>query len=100
VEKHCAHIIQMTIQCEQASPSLVVPDLNLVIITSGHKQGLGRVEINASDWAIVFFESVNESSHAVVPQLDSGRVERNENPWPVSKSVQMLRRVGVPPRNH
>jgi hypothetical protein len=67
VEEHCAHIIQVTVQCEQAPPSLVVPDLNLVIITSGHKQGLGRVEINASDRAIMFFESVNESSHTVVP---------------------------------
>jgi len=67
VEEHRAHIIQVTVQCEKAPPSLVVPDLDLVVIASGHKQGLGRVEIDASDRTIVFFESVNQCTHAVVP---------------------------------
>jgi hypothetical protein len=71
----------MAIQCKQTPPSLVVPDLDLVIITTGDKQGLGRMEIDSSNGAIVFFEAINESSHAVVPKLDSRGVEGDENPW-------------------
>lgn len=62
-----AHIIQVTIQGEQTPPSLVVPDLDLVIITGGHEQGLCWVEVDASDGTIVLFETVNEGSHTVVP---------------------------------
>lgn len=72
----------MTVQCEQTPPSLVVPDLDLVIIAAGYKQGLGWVEVDASNGAVVFLESVNEGSHAVIPQLDGGGVKRDENPWP------------------
>lgn len=74
MEENGAHVIQVTVQCEKTPPSLIVPDLDLVVITAGHKQGLGRVKVDASDGAIVFFKSVNECSHAVVPQLNSGRV--------------------------
>lgn len=73
----------MTIQCEQTPPSLVVPDLDLVVITTGDKQGLGRVEIDSSNGAVVFFEAINESSCPVIPELDSGGVEGDENPWSV-----------------
>lgn len=67
MEENRAHVIQMAVQCEKTPPGLVVPDLDLVVIASGHKQGLSRVEIDSSDWTIVFFESVNECSHTVVP---------------------------------
>lgn len=70
MEENRANVIQMTIQGEQTPPSLVAPDLDLIVIASRHEQGLGRVEINASNRAIVFFKAVNERSHAVVPQLD------------------------------
>jgi hypothetical protein len=43
---------------------------------------LGWVEIDASNGAVMFLESVNEGSHAVVPQLDGGGVKGDENPWP------------------
>lgn len=74
MEEYRSDIIQMTIQCEQASPCLITPHLDLVIITSGHEEGLGRVEVNGSNGAIVLFESIDEGSHAVIPELNSRRV--------------------------
>lgn len=82
MEENRAHIIQVAVQCEETPPGLVVPDLDLVVITAGHEQGLRRVEVNASDRTIMFFESIDECSHAVIPQLDSGGVKRDEDPWP------------------
>jgi hypothetical protein len=95
VEEDRSDIVQVAIQCEQASPSLVIPDLDLVVIASGHKQGLSWVEVNTTDRSIVLFESVNKCSHAVIPQLDGRGVEGDENPWPVRRSVRMLW-LGVP----
>lgn len=37
-------------------------------------QWLGLVEIYATDWAVMFFETVDQGAHAVVPQLDRGGV--------------------------
>ena len=34
---------------------------------TGNEQGLVRVESDTSDRTIVFFESVNQGSHAVIP---------------------------------
>lgn len=39
------------------------------------------MEINAPDWAIVLLEAVYEGSHAVVPELDGRRVQRDQDPW-------------------
>lgn len=82
MEENRAHIIQVSVQCKKTPPGLVVPDLDLVVITAGYEQGLGRVEVDASDRSIMFFESVNECPHAVIPQLDSGGVKGDEDPWP------------------
>lgn len=57
----------MAIQCEKTSPGLVIPDFDLVVVTPGDEEGLGRVKVNASNRTIVLFESVNESSHAIIP---------------------------------
>jgi len=59
VEEDCPNIIQMPIQCEQAPPSLVGPDLDLVIISPRNKEGLCLVEVDSSYGSIMFFESVN-----------------------------------------
>lgn len=67
VEENSPHVVQMPIERKQASASLVAPDLDLVIISSGHEKRLRLVEINATDGAIVFLKAVNQHAHAVVP---------------------------------
>ncbi|GAT24524.1 phospholipid-transporting ATPase [Aspergillus luchuensis] len=67
MEEYRPYVVQMAIQCEHATTSLVVPDLDLVVVTSGNEEGLCRVEVNATNGAIMFFEAINESSHAVIP---------------------------------
>ena len=77
VEKDCANIIQMSIQGKQTSPSLIGPDLDLVIVSTGNEEGLCLVEVDSSYWPIVLLESINQCSHAVVPELNRGRVKRD-----------------------
>jgi uncharacterized protein YuzE len=81
VEEDGADVVQMAIECEQASPRLSAPDLNLVIVTAGDEEGLCWVEINSSNGAVVLFETINEGSHAIIPQLDRRRMEGDEDPW-------------------
>eukprot|EP00967_Tisochrysis_lutea_P014290 scaffold16053_cov21-Tisochrysis_lutea.AAC.1 len=64
-----ADVVQVAQQREQAASKLIVPDLDFVIITTGHKQGLRAVEVHPSHRAIVLIKAVNEGAHAVVPQL-------------------------------
>ena len=49
VEKYCADIVQMTGKREEALALLIVPDLDLVIVASAHKQRLGLVEGNSTN---------------------------------------------------
>ena len=49
VEKHCAHIIQVSSESELASTSLVVPHLDLVVVSCRHKQRLRGMESNTAD---------------------------------------------------
>lgn len=67
VEEHRSHIIQMTVQSEEASSGLITPHLDLIVVTSGHKQGLGPMEINTPNRTVMFFETINECAHAIVP---------------------------------
>jgi hypothetical protein len=67
VKEDGPHVIQMSIERKQTSASLVAPDLDLVVIAARNEQWLGFVEVNASNGSIVFFEAINECSHAVVP---------------------------------
>jgi hypothetical protein len=93
VEENGAHVVQVTVQGKQTPPSLGAPDFDLVVVASRNKQGLGRVEIDSSNGSVVLFESVNERSHAVIPQLDGRGVKGDENPWPGGGSALMLGRV-------
>lgn len=81
VEEDGSDIVEVAVQGEQASPGLIRPNLNLVIVTARDEEGLGVVEIDSSDWTVVLFESINQGPHAVVPQLDGGGVEGDEDPW-------------------
>lgn len=74
MKKHRADIIQMSIESKEASPGLVRPDLDLVVVASRNEQRLGFMEIDTSDRPIVLFEAVNQGSHTVIPQLDGRRV--------------------------
>lgn len=50
-------------------PRVCPPTLDLVIITAGHKQGLGAVEVDATHRALMLIKPVDQCAHAVVPQL-------------------------------
>lgn len=67
VEEHRSHVVQVTVQGEEAAPGLVRPNLDLVIVTPGHEQWLSTVKINTSDRSVVFLESIYQGSHAVIP---------------------------------
>jgi hypothetical protein len=81
VEENGSDVVKMAAQGEKAAPGLQRPDLDLVIVTSGHEEWLGLVEIDTTNGAIVLLESVDQRSHAVVPELNGGRVKRHEDPW-------------------
>ncbi|KAK7293345.1 hypothetical protein RJT34_16208 [Clitoria ternatea] len=60
----------------------MVPHLDLVVIaTAGDEEGLGFVEVDASDSALVLVEVVGQSSDAVVAQLDDSTVGACKDPW-------------------
>jgi len=87
VEEDRPHIVQMAIERKQTPPCLVRPDLDLVVVPTRDKEGLRFVEVNASYWAVVLFEAIDQCAHAVVPQLNCGGVEGDEDPWPGAMSV-------------
>jgi hypothetical protein len=67
VEEYRSHVVEMSVQGEKTSPGLKTPDLNLVVVTSGDKEGLCRVEINAANRSIVLFKAIDQRSHAIIP---------------------------------
>lgn len=60
------------------------PDLDLVIITARYEQWLCLMEVYTPYGAIMFLKAIDESAHAVVPQLYCGGVKGDENPWPAA----------------
>lgn len=82
MEEHGADIIQMSVQGEEASSRLIGPDLDFVIVATGHEKRLGLMKVDATDRAVVLFESINQSAHTIVPELNGGRMQGNEDPWP------------------
>ena len=81
MEENGADVVQVSIQGEEASSRLVRPDLDLVIITPRHEQGLCFVEVYAPYRAIMFLKAIDKSAHAVVPQLNCRGMKRDEDPW-------------------
>jgi hypothetical protein len=45
-------------------------DLDLVIVSSGHKEWLLIMEADSTNWTIMFIKLVQECAHSVVPQLN------------------------------
>jgi len=75
VEEDSPNIVQVAIQSEQTSASLIGPDLDLVIISPGNEEGLCLVEVDSSNGTIMLLKSVNQCSHAVIPKLNCRRVK-------------------------
>lgn len=67
VEEYGPHIIQVTIESEQASSSLVRPHLDFVIVAAGYKEWLGFVKVYTPYWTVMFFKTINQCAHAVIP---------------------------------
>lgn len=96
-ERRMAHlnrtdVINMPLQREQASPGgvLVVPDLDQVIVASGHKQRLLQVEIHATNGSHMLFVLLQQRLHLVVPQLNASIVQGGQNPRALRMEAQPL----------
>jgi len=50
MEERGANIVQVPKQREKTAPELVIPHLNLIVISSRDKQWLLLMEVNASYW--------------------------------------------------
>lgn len=70
-----SNVIQMTMQGEQTSPLFVVPDLDLIIISTRDEKRLARVESNTTDGSIMFVEPFDESTHLKIPHLNTTRMK-------------------------
>lgn len=81
VEKYGANVVEMTVQCEKTSSCLVGPDFDLVVVTTRDEERLCFVEVDASNRSVVFLESIDERAHPIVPKLNGGGMEGDENPW-------------------
>ena len=83
MEKDGSNIIQVSIECEKTSASLIRPNFNFVIIPTRNKQRLRFVKVDAPNRAIMLLKSVYQGSHAIVPKLNGRRVQRHKYPWSV-----------------
>jgi hypothetical protein len=70
MEEHCSNIVQMASESKHAAFRVVIPYFDSVIISTRHKHGLRLMKINTSNWAIMFFISIYQCSHSIIPQLD------------------------------
>ena len=81
VELHGSDVVEVPEQGEQAPTQLEAPQLDLVVVTSGNEQRLRSVEAHAANRPVVLVESVDERSHAEVPELHDAAVQGCEDPW-------------------
>ena len=87
VEEDSSNVVQVAAQSKETSPGLIRPHLDLVVVSTGDEEGLGAMKVDAPHRSIMLLKPVDESSHAIVPQLYSGRVEGDKYPWPVQESA-------------
>lgn len=81
VEEHRTDVIQVTVEGEEASSCLVRPHLDLVVVAAGDEERLSPVEVDATDRTIMLFKSINQGAHTIIPKLNGGRVQGDEDPW-------------------
>lgn len=65
VEKDGPHVVEMPVEREKFAPCGQRPHLDLVVVAAGHEEGLGLVEVDASDGTAVAFEPIDEGPHAI-----------------------------------
>ena len=64
-----ADVIQVTQEGKETAAQLVVPDFDLVVISTRDNQGVGQVKINSTDGSIVLFKSINDSADPIIPAV-------------------------------
>lgn len=77
VEEDRSHVVQVSIEREKLPSCGQRPHLDLVVIAAGYEEGLGFVEVDASDRAAVAFESVDQGSHAVCKRKSQRSAKMN-----------------------
>ena len=80
MELHGPYVVQMAFKGVQAFFLFEVPELHLVVVTARGEQRLGPVELDASDWAFVLLEGIDQGLHVVVPELDHAVVQGGQDP--------------------
>jgi hypothetical protein len=58
MEKNSPDIVHVSVERDDAPLDLVIPDFDLEVVAAGNKQGLGKMEIDASDRPLVLVESI------------------------------------------
>ena len=77
MEENGPDIVQMAIEGEETSSRLMRPDLDLVIVSSRHKERLSLVEVDSSYRAIMLLKTIDQSAHTIIPELNGGGVQRH-----------------------
>lgn len=67
VKENSPNVVQMTVEGEKTPSRLIRPDLDFVVVSTGHEQRLRFVKIDPSNRPIMLFKSVYESTHPVIP---------------------------------
>lgn len=80
-------------QRKQTPPLLIVPHLDLVIISSRHEKRLRWMKIHTSNRPLVLIKPINKRSHPVVPQLNHPAVQRGQYPWPLGMETESLHSI-------
>lgn len=76
VKEDGSDIVEVTVQGEETPSCLIRPDLDLVVVTTRDEKRLGGMEIYSSYRPVMLLEAIDQCPHAIVPQLNSGRVQR------------------------
>lgn len=49
--------------------------------------------MNTANGAIMLVEPINESAHAIIPELDHATVETRQDPWPLAMETQTFHSI-------
>lgn len=94
VKEHRSHVVQMAVQGEETSSSLIRPYFDFVVVSTRNEERLCLMKVDASYGTIMLLESIDKGPHPVIPKLYGRRVKGDKNPWPannVSSCTEFLR---------